>query len=497
MAANVKIATLPKLVPSPTRNQEPDVATEEAVRTDAPPTPAEGPKTSHPTGFWFIWGGEFAERCSYYGMRAILATYMAKELGFGEANAGTVMSFFIAACYFLPLIGGYVADNFFGKYWTIVGFSLPYIAGHFILGFPNDTCFVIALCLLAMGAGVIKPNISTLMGMTYREQRPGQPELLAAAFSWFYVAINIGAFIGQVTVPLTKDKYGYQAAFLVPTLFMVVALIVFALGKKEYATEKIVRKKLTSAEISERLRFLGRVSGLFLPVMMFWAAFDQTASTWVFFGQTYMHEELLGYHVTAEELQALNAFCIVSLTPVLRLLFGQLAKRGVIVRPTTKLFIGFFFTAAACLFLATAGEMAGTAQEVTTLKDGKEVVEKVVAAGEKVSMWWMVAAYVVLTIGELLISVTGLELAFVVSPPSMRGFVTGVWLLMVWAGNLFVNAPITRLYPLMTPANYFGMLAGMVLVTGVIYAFIARKFEATQGQQSPEAEGIGRGQNAD
>src|SRR5947209_15281223 len=84
---------------------------------------------SHPKGFWFIFWGEFAERCSYYGMRAILATYMAKELGYGEANAGTYMSFFIAACYFLPLIGGYVSDNIFGEYWSIVGFSLPFLAG--------------------------------------------------------------------------------------------------------------------------------------------------------------------------------------------------------------------------------------------------------------------------------------------------------------------------------------------------------------------------------
>src|SRR2546429_4447824 len=84
---------------------------------------------NHPAGFWFIFWGEFAERCSYYGMRAILATYMADQLGLGRGHAGMYMSFFIAACYFLPLVGGYLADNFFGKYWTIVGFSIPYILG--------------------------------------------------------------------------------------------------------------------------------------------------------------------------------------------------------------------------------------------------------------------------------------------------------------------------------------------------------------------------------
>src|SRR5436309_896031 len=116
----------------------------------------------HPKGFWFFFWGEFAERCSYYGMRAILSLYMADQLGLGKANAGTYMAFFIAGCYFLPLVGGFVADRFFGKYWTIVGFSIPYILGHVILGIETIPFLITALVLLAMGSGVIKPNISTL-----------------------------------------------------------------------------------------------------------------------------------------------------------------------------------------------------------------------------------------------------------------------------------------------------------------------------------------------
>src|SRR5947209_13532186 len=89
---------------------------------------------SHPIGFWFFFWGEFAERCSYYGMRAILARYMADQLALGQDNSAAYVSYFIAACYFLPLLGGWVADRFFGKYWTIVGFSLPYIIGQLLIG---------------------------------------------------------------------------------------------------------------------------------------------------------------------------------------------------------------------------------------------------------------------------------------------------------------------------------------------------------------------------
>ncbi len=177
-------------------------------------------QTGHPTGFWYFFWGEFAERCSYYGMRAILALYMTERLGVDTSNAGTFMSMFIAACYFFTLLGGWIADNFLGKYWTIVLFSVPYVAAQFIVGIENKYLVFGSLLLLAMGSGVIKPNISTLMGLTYDQQRPGQDQLRTSAFSWFYMAINIGAFLSQVAMPWLRTEYGYQVAFLFPAGLM-------------------------------------------------------------------------------------------------------------------------------------------------------------------------------------------------------------------------------------------------------------------------------------
>ena len=93
--------------------------------------------TNHPTGFWFFFWGELAERSCFYGMRAILFLYLAKGLGYRNENASTINHLFIAACYLLPLLGGYVADNYLGKYWTIVGFSVPYIIGQLCLCFDS------------------------------------------------------------------------------------------------------------------------------------------------------------------------------------------------------------------------------------------------------------------------------------------------------------------------------------------------------------------------
>src|SRR5207247_1493410 len=133
----------------------------------------------------------------------------------------------------------FVADRYFGKYWTIVGFSLPYVLGHFVLGIENTAAMAIALVLLACGAGVIKPNISTLMGMTYDQKRPGQEKLRSAAFMWFYFAINVGAVLSTYFVPQIRDRWGYAIAFQFPAWLMVGALFVFATGKKHYAVETI------------------------------------------------------------------------------------------------------------------------------------------------------------------------------------------------------------------------------------------------------------------
>src|ERR1019366_3336622 len=252
--------------------------------------------TNHPIGFWFIFWGEFAERCSYYGMRAILVSYMMDQLGMGPKAAGTYYSFFIAGCYLLPLVGGFIADNYLGKYKTIVFFSVPYVLGHVVLGIENLPCLFIALAMLAMGSGVTKPNISTLMGLTYDQKRPGDDELRTTAFSLFYMAINIGAVLSQIGIPWVRTNYGYQMAFLFPAALMAVALVIFAAGKRFYAQEVISNVPKTPEDRKLQWQILGRIGSLFLLVTFFWAIFDQSSSTWIIFGRLYQDTALFGGH---------------------------------------------------------------------------------------------------------------------------------------------------------------------------------------------------------
>jgi POT family proton-dependent oligopeptide transporter len=447
--------------------------------------------TQHPTGFWFIFWGEFAERCSYYGMRAILATYMADQLGLGKGNAFLFMSLFIAACYILPVLGGYLADNFFGKYNIIVGFSIPYIFGHVILGYESTLYLVIALSLLAMGSGVIKPNISTLMGLTYDQKRPGQELLRSQAFSVFYMSINIGAGISQLAMPVLRHEYSYFIAFLFPAGLMVLAFFLFAAGKPFYAKEIIQRRETTPEERALRWSIVGEIGLLFTLVMFFWAIFDQSASTWIFYADACMKNDFFGW--TAEQMQSLNAWLIVGLVPPVNFMFVALHNGGLRIRPTDKMLAGFVLTALTMTTMAACGFVTGPPQlrprldragaVVMDEKTGQPQQEEFLPDEQRVSLWWQAIAYLLLTIAEILISVTGLELAFVAAPKSMKSFVTGLWLLSVGMGNLVVNVPLSKVYPLMAPGPYFAMLAALLVVVAIAFVFVAQKFNRTMAEK--------------
>lgn len=491
--------------------------------------------TTHPKGFWFIFFGELAERCSFYGMRGLLATYLIAVFGKTKGEASEIVHFYIAACFITGLLGGFVADRFLGKYWTIVLFAVPYVIGQVLIGLSDPTLMYVALVILAFGSGVIKPNISTLMGMTYDQQRPGQELLRSKAFGYFYMAINVGSLLAYWVCPVIRDafagidpetkslinpKAGYLAGFLFPAVLMVIALVLFAIGKPFYAKEtKPLTTEPDPTPAAEKWRVIGRLSGLFVLVMFFWMVFDQKATTWIYFAGDYLQLEFtlssdigfpdtklkvgewfgqpegtwevaLGWkagdrRIPPESLASANPFFIICFVPLLGLLFGWLAKKGVRIRPTDKMVAGFLLTATACGIHAVAGTLA-------TNPDGSL---------SRVPMVWQLAAYAVLTLGEVLISVTGLELAYSAAPKSMKSFITAIWFVPIFFANLLssqlaktypntvkpgaeVKAPAFELYGVKffdlpqfaTAQAYFLFLAVLVTVVAGAFLFVAWRF---------------------
>ncbi len=211
---------------------------------DSPASPAAGSPDRMPRSVAYIVGNEAAERFSYYGIRSILAVYITGEVvkgGLGQTadTSTTIIHLFIFANYFLPLLGAWLSDRLIGRYYTILYLSLIYCLGNGVLACTDlfasveakMACLTAGLGLIALGSGGIKPCVSAFMGDQFR---PEQGHLLQKAYGAFYWAINFGSFFSFLVVPWVKDHYGYGPAFGVPGVFMLLAVVIFVLGTRQY-----------------------------------------------------------------------------------------------------------------------------------------------------------------------------------------------------------------------------------------------------------------------
>ena len=413
---------------------------------------------AHPRGFWFVFWGELAERASFYGMRTVLALYLLDVLRFEPAGAASVMTFFLAACYLAPLLGGFIADRFLGRFGTIAAFALPYLAGHLVLGFvPTRAGLGVALVLLALGSGAIKPNTSTLMGMIYEAEK--KTALLGRAFSYFYAAINLGSALSSLGLPLVRERYGYATALAIPAALMAVGFLLFVAGRRYYPKEA-VRRAPSAEERAASRASLRKLAGLFGLIAVFWFVYDQSASTWIFFARDRANLTLWeGVTITPDQIQGTNPVFILVLTPLFNRLWVWLeARRGAPVPDTTKMRYGFWIVVLAMGGMALAGAAA---------QNGK------------VSAWWLLLATFVITLAELCISVVGLELAYRRAAPGTKSAVTAAFLATVFVGDMF-GGLFSQLYGRVSPGVYFLLQALIAAGAALLFARVAAGGERDQ-----------------
>ncbi|WP_341988425.1 peptide MFS transporter [Azorhizobium sp. AG788] len=415
--------------------------------------------SAHPAGFWFVFWAEFAERASFYGMRVLLALYLVEVFGFQQADSGSIVQLFTAACYLTPILGGFIADHFLGRYRTIVWFCIPYILGHLILGYFRTEFFLfLALALLALGSGTIKPNTSTLMGMMY--ERLGKGHLLDDAFAYYYAAINLGSTVASLSLPLVQVHYGYEVALFIPAALIAVSMIVFVMGRHHFPKEALHwrREHKTPERKREERAVLARLIGILAMVAVYWYVADQSGTTWVFLAKSHMNLELwpFGISLTAAQTQGLNPLIIILFTPILAIIWRKVdVARGKPLIPTDKMIIGFVLTVAALIIMSMAGGLAGTG---------------------RVSVWFLVLATFLITLGELCISVVGLQLCYVVAPQSMKSQVTALFLLTSFVGDTF-GAAFDQLYGVVGNGVYFGIQALLALGALLGMVFVARSLQ--------------------
>ena len=441
----------------------------------------------------YILGNEACERFSLYGMRAILVTYMTGVLGVSDAEAEWVHHLWVAAVYFMPLVGGWLADRYFGRYAVILWMSFGYVAGNACIAlFESQAGLYTGLALIALGSGAIKPNVSTFVGDQFG---PGRESLMEKAYFAFYWAINIGSINGQFFIPKLRTWYGWRVAFAVPGVAMALALVIFVLGTRHYVRPppsgpqpesfgKVLfhglarlgsrrpghglldgaRDKFSAPAIAAAESVL-RIVAVFLPCSAYWMCFDQYSSSWVLQAQK-MDLDVWGFHIEAEQFGTLDALLILVMLPAAAAGFGALERRGRGISRLGRMKAGMFI---AVLSFACAA-----------------IVQHALDAGERLNIMWQFWQYLFLVAGETLVSVTALEFAYSQAPKSMKSTIMSLWFLTISIGNLLTGV-VAKASPF-TGAGFFWFFSGMTLAASFLFSFVAKRYEAsvrTEGELPP------------
>ncbi|MDT8407187.1 MAG: MFS transporter [Methylococcales bacterium] len=424
--------------------------------------------TEHlPPGIAFIVANEAAERFSYYGMRTILVVFMTQYLTnaqgqlapLSEASAQGYYHLFLAMAYITPLLGALLADGLWGKYRTIIALSFVYCLGHFVLALDTTlTGLLLGQTLIALGAGGIKPCVSAHVGDQFCHHNQ---HLLSRVFSWFYFAINLGAVIAMLLMPWLLARHGAHTAFAVPGLLMLLATLIFWLGRRRYChirpQGRIFIRQIVSRQGLATLARLGRI---YIFIALFWALFEQTGSSWVLQAAK-MDRELFGLTLLPSQIQASNPLLILLLTPLFAYYIYPFWQRHLPLTPLTKMRTGLVLTALA--FLVSA------------------LIQSRIDQGGHPSILWQLLAYLLLTSAEVMVSITCLEFSYTQAPKTMKAWIMAFFYLAIAAGNLFtslVNFSLDALFAdrQTLSAGYFWFFAGLMLITALLFNRFSRDF---------------------
>ncbi len=461
----------------------------------------ENVNPKYPKSIPYIIGNEAAERFSFYGMRSILATFLVAQFfnptanpalqTVAEAQANESTHFFVSLAYALPFVGALAADWFFGKYKVILYVSIIYCLGHLCLAlFDTDlTGFRYGLILIAIGAGGIKSCVSANVGDQFDKTNQS---LLSKVYGWFYFAINSGSVLSTIAIPYIYKHYGAQWAFGIPGVLMALATIIFFTGRKKYVrlppqgvnknnfvfislyalfnmgkkqkgqSLLDVAKEKFDPEKVEGMKAVWRVMAVFAFVPVFWAMWDQSLSEWVL-QATKLDLTMFGYKLLPEQIQTANPIFLLSFIPIFNYgLYPFLDKIGVKTTPLRRFGAGLFLTGLSFVIIA--------------------LLQEKIDAGQHPTVWWQILAYMVLSAGETLVSITGLEYAYTQSPKSMKSTMSAIWLLTVAIGNMFVafvNSSISNhgFFSRFEGASYFWFFVVLINVFLVVYLFVSPRLK--------------------
>ncbi|GIM45868.1 MFS transporter [Collibacillus ludicampi] len=442
-------------------------------------------KKKHPPGLYLLFFTELWERFSYYGMRALLTLYLTTALvsgglGFKESTAVSIYGFYTGFCYFTPLIGGYLTDRFIGRRVAITIGGIIMALGNFALFAEHSKWgLYLGLLLLIIGNGFFKPNISTLVGELYEEHDKRRD----AAFTIFYMGINVGAFFAPLVCGyLAEDyfkttvngivQYGFKYGFLAACIGMIIGQLLFNLlgdrylgdiGKVSAGTSAKKKMSGSTAKTPLTKKEKQRTAVIVILtcfVIFFWAGFEQAGSSLTIYTEKFVNRHAFGWDVPTSWFQSLNPLFIILLAPMISALWVKLSnsKKGDLKIPT-KMGLG--------MILLGLGYMVLLLAVMRTGSDEQHIIMKA-------NMLFIVFTYFFHTVGELFLSPVGLSMVSKLAPVRYASLLMGVWLLSTFVANI-LGGQLASFTQSLGYFEIFSLIGFMAMGLGVILLLISNK----------------------
>jgi POT family proton-dependent oligopeptide transporter len=481
-------------------------------------TPRDTRFFGHPRGLATLFFTEMWERFSYYGMRTILILFMTDRiahggLGFNDSKAGAVYGLYTAMVYMLCLGGGWVADRITGQRRAVLIGGIFIAVGEFCLVVPSDASFYSGLVLLMMGTGLLKGNVSTIVGQLYPKGDPRRD----SGFSIFYMGINIGALVSPIFCGYIGEKISWRLGFGAAGIGMLAGLVQYLLGSKYLGTAglhpastgdpELDRRQKRSAAIAvgsglgffavlgilgatgivaftatmisdglgwgllgisvavfawmifsrgwspeERKRSTA-ILVLFVASALFWASFEQAGSSLNLFAERSTNRWVMGWEFPAGWFQFVQPIFVVLLAPVFAWLWLAMNRRKLEPSSPTKFFAGLVWAGLAFAILVPAAYMT--------------------LGGAQVSLWWLVGTYLLQTLGELSLSPVGLSAMTKLAPERAAGFVMGIWFLSTAIGN-WLAGKAASFYSSMPLTTLFSTVALITFAAAAVLALLIK-----------------------
>ncbi len=477
----------------------------------------------HPKGLSTLFFTEMWERFGYYGMRGLLILFMtapaaAGGLGFSVAKAGAIYGIYTSMVYLASLPGGWIADRILGQQRAVLVGGLIMSVGYLTLSAPGLAPFYTGLVLVVLGTGLLKPNISTIVGQLYSPEDRRRD----AGFSIFYMGINLGAFLAPLVCGFVGETYNYRWGLALAGVGMVIGLVTFVRGRprlgeaglhpaapKEEAERAAVRRKLYRAGLglilAVAVALAGEVAGLyeltaevvvnlvglflfavvialfgwmffagdwtpverkrliailvlFLVSCFFWSVFEQAGSTLNLFAKQDTERLLFGFEFPASWLQSLNSFFIWTLAPVFAWLWMRLGPR----EPSSPAKFAWGMVLVGAGFLVLVPPALG------------------VQGGEKAAFHWLLLTYLLHTMGELCLSPVGLSAVTKLAPARVAGMMMGVWFVSISMGN-YLGGRIASVYEAFPLPLLFGVVGGFAVAVGLVLALFVKPIVRLMG----------------